>query len=240
MTPIRRRKLLFSYLPDWILTLVLAGIFFALDKVPGFKRSFSINDPTIHFTFAEHERVPDLALYMIAVVAPFVLQALVNLVTIRSWWDFHNGSLGLILGLSLTGAVTQFTKITVGRPRPDVLDRCQPPPGVVDPPYGLSTVDICTSTDVAKLRDGFRSFPSGHSSLSFAGLGFLAFYLAGKLHLFDRRGHAGKAWISLFPLAGAALVAISRTMDYRRSPYSLHRLPLCLILIWQITGKTSS
>ncbi|EDR07742.1 uncharacterized protein LACBIDRAFT_298246 [Laccaria bicolor S238N-H82] len=87
------------------------------------------------------------------------------------------------------------------------------------------------------MRDGFRSFPSGHSSLSFAGLGFLSFYLAGKLHLFDKRGHAvrslfpfissgirltyerngtqGKAWLSLTPFAGAALVAISRTMDYR-------------------------
>lgn len=51
--------------------------------------------------------------------------------------------------------------------------------------------------------------------MAFAGLGFLAFYLAGKLHLFDRRGHAGKAWLSLMPFCGAALVAISRTMDYR-------------------------
>lgn len=53
-------------------------------------------------------------------------------------------------------------------------------------------------------------------SVSFAGLGFLSFYLAGKLHLFDKKGHTGKAWLSLTPLAGATLVAISRTMDYRR------------------------
>jgi len=65
------------------------------------------------------------------------------------------------------------------------------------------------------LKDGFRSFFSGHSSLSFAGLGFLTWYLAGKVHLFDRRGHTVKAWISLAPLAGALLVAITRTMDSR-------------------------
>jgi len=90
-----------------------------------------------------------------------------------------------------------------------------PVPGSVDPIHGLSTSAICTQTDEFIMRDGFRSFPSGHSSLSFAGLGFLSLYLAGKLHLFDRRGHTGKAWLSLTPLAGAALVAISRSMDYR-------------------------
>ncbi|KAJ6557939.1 phosphatidic acid phosphatase type 2/haloperoxidase [Mycena capillaripes] len=210
------RKFLLSYAPDWVITLALAAVFFSLDRVHGFKRDFSLEDTSLRHPYAVHERIPDFALYIIAVVAPVVLQAVINLLTIRSWWDFHNGLLGLILGLAITGSITQFTKITVGRPRPDIIDRCQPIPGSVDPVYGLSNSSICTTpSDSAIMLDAFRSFPSGHSSLSFAGLGFLAFYLAGKLHLFDNRGYAAKAWVSLVPFAGAALVAISRTMDYR-------------------------
>lgn len=215
MSPARRRKIIFSYAPDWILTIVLAALFFSLDKVEGYRRLFSLADTSLRHTYALQERVPPIALYFICFVAPLLIQPVVNLFTIRSWWDLHNGTLGLILGLALTGSITQFTKITVGRPRPDIVDRCQPLAGAVDPTFGLSNYTICQQQDNGILRDGFRSFPSGHSSLSFAGLGFLAFYLAGKLHLFDKRGHTGKAWLSFSPFAAAALVAISRTMDYR-------------------------
>ncbi|KAJ7940784.1 phosphatidic acid phosphatase type 2/haloperoxidase [Mycena leptocephala] len=209
-----------------------SAVFLSLDQVHGFRRQFSLADtsyvsrqylcpflipgPVPKSPYAVHERIPDFALHMISIVAPVVLQALINLLTIRSWWDLHNSLLGLILGLSITGSITQVTKLTVGRPRPDIIDRCQPIPGSVDPIYGLSNSSICTTpNNSAIMLDGFRSFPSGHASLSAAGLGFLAFYLAGKLHLFDHRGYAAKAWVSLVPLAGAALVAISRTMDYR-------------------------
>jgi diacylglycerol diphosphate phosphatase / phosphatidate phosphatase len=99
--------------------------------------------------------------------------------------------------------------------------------------WGLSNYTICTQPDEHILRDGFRSFPSGHASLSFAGLGFLSFYLAGKLRLWDDHGYAvsplllargvfdylhlqAKVWLALTPLTGASLVAITRTMDYRR------------------------
>ncbi|KAF9466356.1 phosphatidic acid phosphatase type 2/haloperoxidase [Collybia nuda] len=215
VTPTRRRKLLLSYLPDWILTIALAAIFFSLDKVDGFRREFSLEETSIRHPYAVQERVPNIALYFICFVAPFLLMPIINLITIQSWWDLHNSTLGLILGLSMTGSITQFVKITVGRPRPDLIDRCQPPAGSVDPPFKLTSSSICTQMDPKILQDGFRSFFSGHSSMSFAGLGFLAFYLAGKLHLFDRRGHAGKAWLALSPFAGASLVAISRTMDYR-------------------------
>ncbi|KDR84355.1 hypothetical protein GALMADRAFT_133677 [Galerina marginata CBS 339.88] len=215
MTPIRRRKLIFSYAPDWIITILLAAAFFSLDSVNGYRRMFSLEESSIRHPYAVHERVPNLALYMICFVSPFCIMPVINLITVRSWWDLHNSWLGLILSLSMTGALTQVVKITVGRPRPDLLDRCQPPAGLSDPPYGLTSWTVCTQTDEGILRDGFRSFFSGHSSLSFAGLGFLAFYLAGKMHLFDRRGHAVKSWLALSPFMAASLVAISRTMDYR-------------------------
>ncbi|KAI0362173.1 acid phosphatase/Vanadium-dependent haloperoxidase [Trametes cingulata] len=213
MFPSRRRRssLVLSYAPDWIVCIVLAAAFYGLEYIEGFKREFSLTDTS----YTEHERVPPVALYMICGVAPLVLQPVINALTVRSWWDLHSSWLGLLLSLSITGGITQFVKITVGRPRPDLIARCIPRAGAVDPPLGLSTVEICTQTHRHTLQDGWRSFPSGHSSLSFAGLGFLSFYLAGKLHLFDTRGHTVKAWLALTPLSGAALVAISRTMDYR-------------------------
>ena len=49
---------------------------------------------------------------------------------------------------------------------------------------------------------------------SFAGLGFLSWYLAGKIKVFDRKGHVAKLCIVLSPLLLAALVAVSRVDDY--------------------------
>ncbi|KAF9926397.1 hypothetical protein FBU30_003997, partial [Linnemannia zychae] len=113
--------------------------------------------------------------------------------------------------------------ITVGRPRPDFLDRCfeiydkaaagTPVGTLMDPENMLSSSALCTRTDL--LKDGFKSFPSGHSSFSFGGLGFLSLYLAGKLHLFDERGHIYKSIVVLAPLILAALIAISRVDNYR-------------------------
>ncbi|KJA27493.1 hypothetical protein HYPSUDRAFT_35407 [Hypholoma sublateritium FD-334 SS-4] len=211
----RRRLFIRSYAPDWAITIILAVIFFSLNEVHGYRRLFSLADTSLLHPYTIHERVPDVALYFICFVAPLLIMPAVNFITVRSWWDFHTGSLGLVLSLALTGAMTQIVKITVGRPRPDIIDRCQPPSDAVDPQFGLTSWTICTQTDFGIMNDGFRSFFSGHSSLSFAGMGFLAYYLAGKVHLFDRRGHTGKAWLALSPFMAASLVAISRTMDYR-------------------------
>ena len=84
------------------------------------------------------------------------------LVIRRSPHDCHHASLGLLMGLTLTLMITELFKNTVGRPRPDFIDRCQPREGSVDPVHGLSDYSICTRTVL--LNDGFKSFLSGHSS----------------------------------------------------------------------------
>lgn len=53
-----------------------------------------------------------------------------------------------------------------------------------------------------------------HFAGSFAGLGFLSFYLSGKIKAFDRKGHVAKLCIVFLPLLAASLVAISRVDDY--------------------------
>ncbi|KAI8337531.1 phosphatidic acid phosphatase type 2/haloperoxidase [Chlamydoabsidia padenii] len=210
------RRLIYSYLNDWLLVIVMTGAFFALDKVAPYHREFSLTDKTIMFSYTEHEEVPVWALGVICFVAPFLLIAAVSLGFKKSIHDFHSGVLGLCLALSLSVVFTQAIKVTVGRPRPDFLDRCQPSLGAADPPLGLSNYTICTTPiDSHVMKDGFKSFPSGHSSFSFAGLGYLALYFAGKLKIFDERGHTYKGFTFIFPVIGALLVAITRTRDYR-------------------------
>jgi len=214
MDPNRRRDLVLSYAVDWAFAIGLWIVFALIDKIDGFKRQFSLTDTSIQHTYAVHERIPVWALVVIAGLVPLVIILFVALIVRRSFWDAHNGVLGLLLAWSFTWITTEVIKITVGRPRPDLIDRCQPAAGSTNADvFGLATSIICTRTDL--LKDGFRSFPSGHSSSSFAGLGYLSFFLAGKLHLFDGRGHSLKSWVCLAPLLGALLVAISRTMDYR-------------------------
>lgn len=153
-----------------------------------------------------------------------------------------------MLSLALTISITTVIKVLVGRPRPDIIARCRPESGAENGvPYGLVTSAICTTTNLGRLQEGFRSFPSGHASselaskpsflfssffrqspydspltfhlalklAAFAGLGFFAFYIAGKMHLFDQRGHTIKAWITVIPFTGAALIALTRVTDYR-------------------------
>lgn len=232
-----------SYAPDYVgfALLAVAYTLIALLAEP-FHRLFSISDLAISFPHAEHERVPVAWNVIYAGAFPLALLIAVNLLTRASPHKHHVTVLGLLIALVLTSFLTDTIKNAVGRPRPDLIARCKPAPGT--PTDTLVGIDVCTETRHHVLHDGWRSFPSGHSSFSFAGLGYLSLFLAGQTRLFvvagsgrslDRddedggeqgratyaRGDLTRALLCLAPLLGAAMIAISRCQDYRHDVYDV-------------------
>ncbi|XP_073386787.1 lipid phosphate phosphatase 2 isoform X2 [Physcomitrium patens] len=121
---------------------------------------------------------------------------------------------GLATAITLTALFTDSVKNMVGMPRPDFFDRCFPD-GIAVYTNDEHRRAICHPTNMKEYNDGFKSFPSGHVSWCFAGLGYLSLYLAGKLSLFDKRGYSSRVFFVLFPQLVAVLIAISRVNDYQ-------------------------
>lgn len=74
-------------------------------------------------------------------------------------WEMNCGILGLLLSQGLAFVITQVLKNACGKPRPDLIDRCQPRSYDL-PVFSLSNSTICTG-DPKIIKDGFRSWPSG-------------------------------------------------------------------------------
>lgn len=112
------------------------------------------------------------------------------------------------LGLSLSSAMlaTNMIKNIIGRLRPDFLQRCNPITG--------SVLTVCTG-NARLIAEGRRSFPSGHTSLSFASLGYISIFLAGQLRIFDGQGYVFKFVTAVSPILFATIIGLSRIMDYR-------------------------
>ena len=146
-------------------------------------------------------------------------------------WELNCGILGLLLANGAAYVITGTFKNAIGKPRPDLIDRCQPSVTTDPQPFGLSNSTICKQTDRSLLNDGFMSFPSGHSSTSFSGLFYLSLYLAGKLHILDTKGEVWRLLIVTIPMIGAGLIAVSRIMDARHHPFDVISGSLLGILV---------
>jgi diacylglycerol diphosphate phosphatase/phosphatidate phosphatase len=112
MTPQRRRRLWISYGLDWILTIGVWAVFYAIDKVNGYRRLFSITDTSLHHPFAEDERIHVWHLALIAGVFPLVVILVWTGAVRRSWFDAQVGVLGLGLTLGLTVTFTNIIKVS--------------------------------------------------------------------------------------------------------------------------------
>ena len=133
-----------------------------------------------HLDQDEGETVPESVFYAV-IPALFVVHGAEDLLVPRSdhgldRHDLHDTLIGLSEATLLTLGVTEVFKVTVGRLRPDFQDRYRryactgddPPGGDVCPADGLRPLAADRSESEHLLEDGRKSFPSGHSSMSFA------------------------------------------------------------------------
>eukprot|EP00158_Paraphelidium_tribonemae_P001949 Partr_v1_DN24984_c0_g1_i4_m45251 putative phosphatidic acid phosphatase type len=188
-----------------LVSLILAfAVIGALELAPPFERFYFQSDDSISYPLLP-ETVPVWMCVVIAFVVPLAILAATSLFYKRTRFELHHAILAFFVALAFTTLLTQVMKVSAGRLRPNFLARCQPSSDKDNAP--------CKG-DYLVVREGRKSFPSGHSSMAFSGLGFLALYLAGKLQVFNRSAYAWKFFVVLFPLIGAYLIAVSRVDDY--------------------------
>jgi len=209
-----------SYASDYVgLAILITGYTMMQFFAEPFHRMFFLDNLAIGYPHAEMERVPVSWLFIYAGAVPLGILIAWSLVARPGTHKAHVTILGWFISMILTTFLTDVIKNAVGRPRPDLIARCKPRPGT--PAHALVTYEVCTEPDHHILHDGWRSFPSGHSSFSFSGLGYLALVIAGQCHVYRPRADLARVLVALAPLLGAALIAISRCEDYRHDVYDV-------------------
>ncbi|MCL7028481.1 hypothetical protein MKW94_004597 [Papaver nudicaule] len=198
------------HMHDWLILLLLIIIDVVLNVIEPFHRFVGQDMMTDLKYPLQGNTIPFWGVPLVAVVLPMVVIAGIYYYR-KDVYDLHHAILGLLFAVLITGVLTDAIKDAVGRPRPDFFWRCFPDgKGVFD---AITKNVLCTG-DKKVIKEGHKSFPSGHTSWSFAGLGFLAWYLAGKIRVFDRKGHVAKLCLIFLPLLVASLVGVSRVDDY--------------------------
>lgn len=172
---------------------------------------FSLTDPSISYPETKHEKVPFEVALALALIIPALVIALVTILRIpghtvhkdtpRSvlWryklWEINAGWLGIALAVSSAYAAAKGLKLLFGKPRPDLLARCDPDlENVATYVVGglgrelpgapvLVTSEICRNRSHGLTKTGFVSFPSDHASLSFAGLTYTSLWLCSKFSI---------------------------------------------------------
>ncbi|XP_074309509.1 lipid phosphate phosphatase 2-like [Silene latifolia] len=198
------------HMHDWLILFLLVIIDIVLNVIEPFHRYVGKGMMEDLMYPLKGNTVPFWAVPIIAILLPFLI-FLVFYIIRKDIYDFHHAILGLLFSVLITSVITDAIKDGVGRPRPDFFWRCFPDGKAV---FDKVTGNVICTGLKSVIKEGHKSFPSGHSSWSFAGLGFLAWYLGGKIKVFDRRGHVAKLCIVLSPILLAAMVAVSRVDDY--------------------------
>lgn len=206
-----------SYLVDYIICIVmiiLSAIFGLVVNPFKMELPGGETNPTVGYSYKK-STVPTVAAGVIAFGIPlliFVVWQVPQIVFFRKQYrsksyntagnairdllfELHSAVLGLLFSGTIMIFIVTCYKSFAGRYRPNY--------------FAL----VAAGEDEL---DGRRSFPSGHSATSFAGLFYLSLWLAGKLRLFhpNKSGETWKILVCFAPAFAAFFIAITRTRDY--------------------------
>lgn len=210
----------YSYALDWAVYIVVLVVFMVYgSRVMPRAQEFSLADIMLMASYIPEPqtqvRMPALVLMAVGVpVAAVVVLSILEghrLTGARKAWDVFSGMLALCGGMAGQIMFTCTLKNICGFGRPDLLARCEPDDSVVE---RLATLAVCTGNE-RLVREGFRSFPSGHTSTIFCGMTVASLTIAAKTQMWDGRGVAAKSVVAALPLVLASFVGCTRISDHR-------------------------
>lgn len=237
--------ILIQLIIDFILTLLfgIASLLFEFGMLlkprsVGFIR----DDPNISKPYFEKETVPTWLLLVIflpsSLIVIFIGETCFKASKwVKSWYKalliYLHITLVFLFGLVSTNFVTVLGKIFVGALRPDFLSRCIPNYELISPSQKFITENICTGV-ASVIEEGRKSFPSGHSSISWYCAVFIVLYLEKRFP--DLELVFLKPLLQLLPISIAIFVTATRLTDYRHHflDVSVGAILGTLIAIWTI------
>lgn len=196
---------------------------------------FQERDPDLSHPYIESQEIPLGLLLVLALLIP--ASGCVGVEVVRNggsptWSNVRRNFMGLVQAVAFSLLVTDFTKSWVARPRPNFFAFCDYKgyrqalaTGDFESYFNLTVAGAIGDPAACNLQKNFAeataSFPSGHSSLSFAGLAFLSALLMNLLDDLVLREKWRRLLIPLlryiiifFPLLAAYITAVTRVRDY--------------------------
>lgn len=177
--------------------------------------------------------IPNGLLIFLSIIMPLIIFALVFIARRKQTGAFTELRLCLLafaFCVLLNSAATTFAKKYVGRPRPNFVAAT-----------GYAWVNgTATYSNPSHVDDSFQSFPSGHSSTSFSGLGFLAFWAYHTLYCYWRLGATDSASAAVLSSVDGARVTeveafhtrATKERAYATSDNHLPLLAACTLPLW--------
>ncbi|GAA5855564.1 hypothetical protein JCM3766R1_000595 [Sporobolomyces carnicolor] len=213
-----------ALLVDWIVVALLGLASHAIERRYPYERPVEpyLDDPQYQYPVVA-EQVPSGPGSLLETLTWYFPLTVIVLVAAsrKSFHDIHHGVLGLSASRAIMRLTVEFLKNQVGRLRPSFFARC-------DYDVVTKTCNAVGEHAAALVKDGRKSFPSGHSSTSFQGLLFLSLFLAGKNGAFaiatayprstPLESRFLRLSISIAPLFLAAWICITRLQDHWHHP----------------------